>query len=177
MPQDKNIIFIGGVHGVGKTTFCTELIKYSGLTHLTASQLIKDKKSNNVAFNKQVRDVNENQNLLVDALSERDEKFILLDGHFSLLNATGAPVIIPVETFEAIQPRCLILLQDAPDAISQRMISRDGSVRDVSEIERHQNLEKEHARTIADKLNISLLIGYPDDTFLHEVLCYLSDQR
>ena len=37
----KNIIFIGGIHGVGKGTICKEVVLNTDLIHLTASQILK----------------------------------------------------------------------------------------------------------------------------------------
>ena len=35
-----NIIFVGGIHGVGKTTFCKNIVKKSELEHFSSSELI-----------------------------------------------------------------------------------------------------------------------------------------
>ncbi len=35
----KNIIFIGGIHGVGKGTICNEIAFKTGSIHLTASEI------------------------------------------------------------------------------------------------------------------------------------------
>ena len=42
-----NINFIGGIHGVGKTTFCKLLTERIGYLHYSASSLIKEYKKRN----------------------------------------------------------------------------------------------------------------------------------
>jgi adenylate kinase len=80
------VIFLGGVHGVGKSTLAA-LCKESGVEHLRASDLIKQA-SSEARFDerKRVKDVDGNQGILVRSLNARIDgggKF-LLDGHFTL---------------------------------------------------------------------------------------------
>jgi adenylate kinase len=37
----NNIIFIGGIHGVGKETLCRKICKQLGLQHLSSSEVLK----------------------------------------------------------------------------------------------------------------------------------------
>ena len=39
--MDNKIIFIGGIHGVGKTSLCVRLTDSKGINNFSASQLIK----------------------------------------------------------------------------------------------------------------------------------------
>jgi adenylate kinase len=43
MPQEKQVLFISGTPGVGKTTLCKELEKFN-FAHLDVGKLVKDKK-------------------------------------------------------------------------------------------------------------------------------------
>ena len=56
--KNYNINFIGGIHGVGKTTFCKLLTERIGYLHYSASSLIKEYK--NLEKDKKVDKVNEN---------------------------------------------------------------------------------------------------------------------
>ena len=81
----KTIIFVGGVHGVGKTTFCQRLAAESGYSHFAASSLIKQKKETAIStVSKNVTDIPSNQELLLEAISDLEASIIILDGHFTI---------------------------------------------------------------------------------------------
>ena len=37
----SGLIFVGGIHGVGKGTICTEICSQTDLIHITASEVLK----------------------------------------------------------------------------------------------------------------------------------------
>ncbi|WP_187647750.1 ATP-binding protein [Nitrosophilus labii] len=120
------VVFVGGIHGVGKTTFCNKLTEiYNGsLKHLSASEIIK--KYKNYAFkefeHKKVKDIDINQKLLIEGLKkEREKDNILLDGHFVLLDEKGNIKRIGIETYMALQVNGIILLLDKPKEIIKRL--------------------------------------------------------
>lgn len=82
-----NIIFIAGVHGVGKTTICNKIKKEVNLNTYSSSDLIKRYNSSILSEEKQVNDVNDNQDILLKAISKfvDNNEVILLDGHFTLI--------------------------------------------------------------------------------------------
>lgn len=121
------VIFLGGVHGVGKSTLAA-LCKESGVEHLRASDLIKQA-SSEARFDerKRVKDVDGNQGILVRSLNARiagGGKF-LLDGHFTLFNTAGEIEEIPLATFQAIQPVGLGVVVDTPEVVIARLQARD----------------------------------------------------
>ena len=61
------IIFVGGVHGVGKTHFCQKLTEKFDVEHVTASSLIRRHIA--LSKSKDVEDVKVNQSILVTELS------------------------------------------------------------------------------------------------------------
>lgn len=64
-----SVIFVCGVHGVGKTTFCQRLAKTLNIPHFSASALIREKASYAVSEksgDKQVKDIDANQVILLD---------------------------------------------------------------------------------------------------------------
>ena len=71
---DKKIIFVGGIHGVGKTTLCRKISEKLLLKHFSASDLISNLKSENIAKDKKVSDVNENQNILLESIKASERK-------------------------------------------------------------------------------------------------------
>ena len=93
------MIFISGVHGVGKSYFC-KLVKDSiGIASYSASKLIADKKQKGFSKDKLIPDIDENQQYLLQAIDELrlSGKDFILDGHFCLLNAEGDIIPPPVE--------------------------------------------------------------------------------
>ncbi|GAC43371.1 adenylate kinase and related kinase [Paenibacillus popilliae ATCC 14706] len=64
----NNIIFVSGVHGVGKTQFCRELTNDYQLIHHTASLLIASKKQKHFDISKRVSHITENQDYLIEAI-------------------------------------------------------------------------------------------------------------
>jgi adenylate kinase len=81
-----------------------------------ASELIQYAPDPHDTTRKSVANVDENQGRLLLALEQRRRRRrnMLLDGHFSLLDATGRIVHIPVAVFRAIEPAALLLVEAEP---------------------------------------------------------------
>jgi adenylate kinase len=154
----NSLIFVGGIHGVGKTYFCSILTKEMNLSHYSSSQLISKQKQELYSSNKNIKFVNENQDFLIYALEQlnlKDQHF-LLDGHFCLLNYEGEIVKIPEETFLKINPKTVVVLIDSISSIAQRLFKRDNKKYDHTLLEKFQNEELEYAKYITNMLNVSL---------------------
>ncbi|MEY3499388.1 MAG: hypothetical protein RL308_1057 [Bacteroidota bacterium] len=102
----RNITFIGGIHGVGKSTICEKICKETSLQYLSASKLIKWGEMNEGLLSKQVEDVNITQQRLLIGLDNtvNEDKVYLLDGHYSLFNKKNEIVTVPLETFHQLNP-------------------------------------------------------------------------
>ncbi len=151
------IIFIGGVHGTGKTTMCHSIAQGFGFVHRSASQLIRSAKESAIARDtKVVRDIDSNQKLLLFAIEELRQagQSILLDGHFSLINQQSEIQKLPVELFAQLKIDATILFFDKPETIAKRLSLRDGNVVDVQFIKAHQEAEIEHASVVASALGL-----------------------
>ena len=156
-PKKENIIFVGGVHGVGKTYFVENLpedIKRKIKT-LSCSEIMGwNKKS------KEVIDTNENQRRLIFNLRdeiEEDKKYFLV-GHFCLVNKHKRIERIPLDTFRAINPKSLILINDSSDEIVKRLEKR-GDVDNWNKnfIDKLIEEEKLYANKISKELGIPLI--------------------
>jgi adenylate kinase len=159
------VIFLGGVHGVGKSTLAA-LCKESGVEHLRASDLIKQA-SSEARFDerKRVKDVDGNQGILVRSLNARiagGGKF-LLDGHFTLFNTAGEIEEIPLATFQAIQPVGLGVVVDTPEAVIAQLQARDKVGHDLAALKQMQEQELQHAELISQALAVELMIFHPGD--------------
>lgn len=169
------IIFVGGVHGVGKTTACTRAAKLLGLNCYSSGEVIQSEKAEMVlTTDKSVFDIKGNQSLLIQGLCRRcknQDKTILLDGHFCLLKSDGAFQEISVDVFGALNLQGIVVFQDVPLAISQRLIDRDKIFLDSNVLENLQKLELAQAHLVASNLNIPIRIlkAFDEREFLETI--------
>lgn len=163
--NDRIIIFVGGIHAVGKGTVCEKLSQKFNFEHLSASQVLKWNEISD-SKNKKVQNFSTTQDRLLTNLNriiEPDKKY-LLDGHFTLLNSNGEPEKIDESTFVGIQPQSIILLTSEPKIIFERLKQRDNTKYKLSVLEKMQEMEVEHAKYISKKLDIPLFTVIDGDT-------------
>ncbi len=155
------MIFISGVHGVGKSYFCNKMKNQLGIETFSASKLISERKHTNFQTNKLIPDIDENQQYLLIAVQELNSinRNYLLDGHMCLLNERCEITRIPEDTFIALQPQAIILLIDEPEIIAERRKSRDGVDHNINQIKEFQNEEIVYAKETSSKLGIPLKIS------------------
>ncbi|WP_296316643.1 ATP-binding protein [Winogradskyella sp. UBA3174] len=163
--KDRNIIFIGGIHAVGKGTVCEKITQKFNFEHLSASQVLKWNEISDLK-NKKVENFNTTQDRLLTNLDKitQPNKRYLLDGHFTLLNSKGEPEKIDESTFVGIQPKSIILLTCEPKIIFERLKKRDNSTYKLDVLEKMQTMEIEHAKYISRKLDIPLFTVIDGDT-------------
>lgn len=155
------MIFVGGIHGVGKTYFCEQIKKSLGFDYYTASQLIERQRGVQFDVDKKVTNINSNQVLLIEALNKLREsgKEFVLDGHFCLVNNDGDISRVPFETFQEVKPNKIILLTENPQVIMQRRAERDGIELDIKEIAAFQHEEYSYAVEVARKIGCPIIIS------------------
>lgn len=153
----KNIIFIGGVHGVGKGYICSEIASSLPITHLTASEVLNwtDTTSQD---NKLVTNIEDTQARLINNLSAivKDGANYLLDGHYVLLNQHRQPEKVPFDTFKSINPSKIIVVFEEVHILRERLQGRDGKEYDETGLKQFQDLEIAYAEEISQKLNVPL---------------------
>jgi adenylate kinase len=154
----RNLIFVGGIHGVGKTWLCDALSDRLGFEHLSASTLIRKARNAPITTNKSVKDVDENQGALLNVLADtiQSDKAYIMDGHFCLLGDNGAIIDIPNAVFHAVSPKAIIAVFDEPDAIVTRLRERDGKEYSQNFFNDFQIRELTRAKDIADSLGIPI---------------------
>lgn len=161
----NNIFFIGGIHGVGKSTICKELCAKLNLQYLSASEVLKWKDINEDIKNKKVIDIPHTQDLLVNGLMHivREDQNYLLDGHYCLLNKEGVVNEIPFETFKRINPVSLSLIIGDIQEIKGRLELRDSRSYDSDLLNGMQSSEIDYAKLLSQRLNVPLNIGHQHD--------------
>lgn len=160
-----NIVFIGGIHGVGKSTICRQICDELKLEYLSASELIKWGDINEDVQNKKVKNIPVTQDRLIIGLTNsiQKDKHYLLDGHYCLLNSENQIVNIPLDTFKLINPISLnIILGDIVE-IKNRLRKRDARPYDEELLNRMQESELNYARYLSKTLGITLNIGTQND--------------
>jgi len=150
-------IFISGVHGVGKGTICGKLSSHIGYPHYSASDLIRSIKNTETDNNKIVINADKNQDYLITALENLslETDCIIVDGHFCL-QGEGTVFEIPLETFEGMKLRAIVLLTDNPTEIYRRMHARDNCSLSVDVITNLQKREKERSQYVATALEVPI---------------------
>ncbi len=175
--MSNSIVFIGGIHGVGKSTICRHICNKLRIEYLSASQLLKWNDINQDVKSKKVKDISETQSRLILGLNNsiENEKIYLLDGHYCLLNTNNEIINIPLETFSQINPFSLNIILDDISVIKKRLETRDNRIYDYKVLEHFQDKELKHAKFLSKTLGITLNIGNPNDysemlTSLHNLL-------
>lgn len=156
---NKQIIFIAGVHGVGKTTFCDELKQKLELPSYTASKLIKAFNASLDFPDKKIKEIDTNQDALLSSINQNvKEQRFLLDGHFVLYNENGKVQKIPSKTFKNLNPSSIILLTEDPQTIYKRLELRGKNSLSINEITLLQNSEISYAKEVSTLLSTKLHI-------------------
>ncbi len=152
------IIFIGGVHGVGKTYLGAPAAQSLGLRHATASQLIREERGlQSWDAYKRVEGVAENQAALIAAtrrLHSMGEK-LLLDGHFVLRGTNGEINEIESTVFHDLKIGAVLLLHASADVVFERLRARGDQSWTEPELRILAEKEEAHARRVASELGIS----------------------
>lgn len=154
------VIFVAGVHGVGKSTLCSALAEKEGLLYMSAGQIIRQADEQALSNNsKAVNDIDHTQNLLVEGVDRirSGNRSLLLDGHFALINGSGDVEPIALEVFEALALERIILVHDSPKKIRSRLIARDKGAPPVSKIVELQLEEVYTAEAVAKAFAIPLI--------------------
>ncbi len=172
------MVFISGVHGVGKSYFCDLVKKRLDINSYSASTLIAERKHKGFSPDKLIPDIDDNQRYLLDAVKElraQDKEFIL-DGHFCLLNGEGIVTRISLNTFTTLKPDAIILLTEDPVVIAERRSRRDGIAHSPNDIKAFQDEEQAYATEVAKLLDVPLKIsrGKAD---IDSTIAFLAERR
>lgn len=161
----KNIAFIGGIHGVGKTTVCEHVCGKLNFRHLSASKIIKWEQINSDPKNKLVKNIPATQDRLVTGLNQvvaKDHLYVL-DGHFCLFDKNNEVKPVPLQTFKSISPCFLGLIIGDVQQIKEHLEARDQRLYDYDILSRLQEAELSHAQYISDELGVKLCLGTRSD--------------
>ncbi|NXZ87924.1 AAA family ATPase [Serratia fonticola] len=152
------LVFIAGVHGVGKGYLCAQAEKELEFSHKSASELIRE--FGNIKFEKDklTNDIDNNQLILLNALEQlkKNGSNILLDGHFTLLGKDGEINTLSANIFEGMSLDGIILVMEPAQVIRERIKSRDG-IEIEYDLDNLLKSELINAREISSKLGVKLI--------------------
>lgn len=155
------VIFLAGVHGVGKGYLGAPVATTLGIVHCTASQLIRDEKGRATwSADKLVADVDGNQLALINAVNRRRKSThtMLLDGHFVLRSGVGGLIRLDTDVFSSLRLAGVILLCDDAKVIAARLVCRDGVSTSSESVGELAAEEAAHARAVCCSLDIPLTV-------------------
>ncbi|MFP3243097.1 MAG: AAA family ATPase [Paraburkholderia sp.] len=111
-----------------------------------------------------------NQKALIAAVQRinADGQRLLLDGHFVLRDASDKFVFLGADVFADLNLAAVVLIEASASLIAERLQSRDGVARRVSDIEEFQLAERQQAETVcaALMLELTVLNAPTDEQFL-----------
>lgn len=157
----NNVVFVAGVHGVGKSTLCGKVIEPLDIRHLTASEIIKKYKQDLIENKtKYAANIDMNQYLLIKGLNKEitDQPLVILDGHFALLDQNGEITAINTAIFGELSLCAIVIITDDPIKIENRLFLRDATHYNVDSLAKMQEIELQQAMEVALSLNLALLI-------------------
>jgi adenylate kinase len=169
----NNIAFIGGIHGVGKSTICKQICKHLDLQYLSASNVLKWAEINADHNNKYVQNIHDTQDRLVDGLSNMVDpnSRYLLDGHFCLFDIGGNVTRVPINTFKIINPISLSIVIGNILDIKAKLEKRDSKIYGYELLDTMQKEELAYAKELSSELNVSINVG--DQTNYEEIVLSL----
>ena len=160
------MIFVSGIHGVGKSHFCDLVRTRLHINAYQASKLISECKNETFSRDKKVSNIDSNQNDLIQAVEKLNmlRQPYLLDGHFCLQDKDGKITRIAKQVYRDLNPKAIIVLAEKPEIIVDRRKRRDGLDIGLEETERFQKEEIKYSEEIALELNVPLYISTGVDT-------------
>ena len=151
------LIFIAGIHGVGKGYLCEKYSIRNNAIHKSASQLIREHGAVELPVDKLVTDADRNQLILASALKSlsKDQKTILLDGHFCLALKNGEIKKLDSNVINSLNIDAVILIENTSEIIQERIVMRDGK-KPSYDVNNLKELEEKNAFSICSELNIPI---------------------
>ena len=148
-------LFIGGVHGTGKSLLSKQITQILVGKYISASKLLRWKSKS-----KKVDNIYRNQVVLSELLQTctKEDSSYIIDGHFALWNKDNKCEEVPLETFVSLGLSAIIIATSPPQIIHNRLKHRDDIKYKLEDIVSLQAVEMKQAKYVAKYLNVPLII-------------------
>ena len=151
------MIFLGGVHGSGKSYLCSKIYETTKTPFYTASELISNFKKLGFKNGKLTPNIDDNQLILIKCVEQISEPQFILDGHLCLLNEAKQICKISKDIIQILKPSLILIKTSSPDEIKRRLADRDNQDYDIDFINKFQNSELDYANELSQDLNIPMV--------------------
>ena len=162
------MIFLGGIHGSGKSYLCSKIYENTKTPFFTASELIGNFKKASLTNSKLIKNIDDNQKILVKCVDQIPHNKFILDGHLCLLNENQRICKIRKDVIQILRPSLILIKTSSPDEIQRRLKDRDGQDYNIDFIIEFQNSELDYANELASNLTIPM-IEITDGSSLEQV--------
>ena len=168
--MSQRVVAFTGISGVGKTTFLKKFTEQMAFQHVTGGNLIAAAR-NAVSYsrdNLRYSDLDENQRLLIQGFAlARDAlaKVIIMDGHV-VIDDGERLTRISCHVFKALGVTAMVHLEADPKYIAENRskdTARSRPKYDKDKLAQHQDMSRQCACFIAEKLRIDFHIVTHDD--------------
>lgn len=153
-------IFVGGIHGVGKTTACLDAKVEYGFELYQASDLLQRGKKLVSSSVSQNSSFEENQKIILSYFlylrGRKDNLNVVVDGHFALYDICGSIRTVSSDLFKRMKVDHFICIYDEVDSIWERLQMRDGNALSREKLGALQRVEVENAKKVSRDCNVSI---------------------
>lgn len=159
------MIFMAGIHGVGKTTIGRMLEEKWNIRCVTASVLIETASDQVMPGNKVINSIEENQEFLLREVSKLRNcggQFILA-GHFCLINGMCEIERISLDVFEKLNPEMIVIITAHPKSIAKRNKDKGQLLSNVEFVDRFQKAEIGYGEEVGRYLGVPCYIVENDE--------------
>ncbi len=153
------LIFIGGIHGVGKSHLQSILASaLPDARQLSASELLNWRSADKRVDSPSA--LADNQSILASRILniKRQYPLTILNGHFCITLSDGRFEYVGDDVFLQIHPSLIICMICEPVLIHKRLIARDGESPATTVLADMQQKELDRAAHVSDLLSIPLII-------------------
>ena len=166
----QTVVAFTGISGVGKTTFLRTLAKSLLFQHLTGGSLIVAGReaASDQRDGMRHQDLDENQRMLIEGFvvaRDPEADHIFMDGHVVIDDGQNLTKL-ECDVFRALDVAMMVHLEAEPIKIATNRsqdASRSRPAYDVETLERHQDISRQHAKCIANKLDVGFHIVTHND--------------
>ncbi len=166
----QTVVAFTGISGVGKTTFLRTLAKSLPFQHLTGGSLIVAGReaASDQRDGMRHQNLDENQRLLIEGFAvarDPEAHHIFMDGHV-VIDDGQSLTKLACDVFRALDVAMIVHLEGEPIQIATNRshdASRSRPSYDVETLQQHQDISRQHAKCIANELEIGFHIVTHND--------------